>query len=173
MYLFSLDFMTEKIEDRYNYRGMTEERMEEMDYIEEMYRDEYVASLDRFESMAFEWENFWKEPLLGYGFNKEHSWFYEEISPNFVLTGGLVKILSQFGIFIGILLYLILFYSSIKVSRTFKHGNMFAFFAVILLSSISYSIFVVPVFTAFWLYGLFCYRKDELNSNSSISVSNN
>jgi hypothetical protein len=115
-YLFSLDFMTEKIQDRMDYEEYSEERMNAYDYYEKKYGDEYMGSLDRFESASFDWINFQQEPLLGYGRNTDHSWFRQEITENFVLTGGLVKILSQFGAFIGLLLYALLFYSSFKIS---------------------------------------------------------
>jgi hypothetical protein len=36
--------------------------------------------------------------------------------------------------------------------------NKGALFVIFLISSISYPLFLIPVFTAFWLYGLF--RKD-------------
>ena len=160
-YLFSFDFMGDKIQKNANYEGLTRERTEQFDYNSQTYGDEYLGSFDRFESAYFEWTNFQKEPLLGYGRNTDHSWFRQEITENFVLTGGLVKILSQYGIFIGLFLYIILFFSSIKISRIFPHQNQFAFAVALLLSSFSYTIFTIPIFTAFWLYGLFFYKKDE------------
>lgn len=168
IYVFSFDFMQEKIEDRADFQGLTEKRMKQMEYIEEKNRDAYVGSLDRFESMSFEWMNFQKEPLLGYGRNVKHSWFNQEISQNFVLTGGIVKILGQYGLIIGLLLYAILFYSSFKISRLFTHKISIALALTILLSSVSYPIFTVPIFTAFWLYGLF--DKDEQRGQMTLNV---
>ncbi len=160
-YLFSVDFMAEKIQDRVNYEETSEERMGAYDYYKKVYGDEYLGSLDRFESASFDWINFQQEPLLGYGRNADHSWFQQEITQNFVLTGGLVKILSQYGVFIGILLYLILFFSSFKISRLFPNLHKFAFALALLMCSISYPIFIIPIFTAFWLYGLFGYEDDN------------
>ena len=164
-YIFSLDFMGEKIEENANFEGLSRERIEQYNYNESVYNDEYLGSLDRFESASFEWMNFQEEPLIGYGRNAEYSWFRQEISSNFVLTGGLVKILSQYGIFVGLLLYAILFFSSFKICRLFKNQNRIVFAVAILLSSLSYSIFTIPVFSAFWLYGLFCYDKDTKNTH--------
>ena len=161
--IFSLDFMGDKIQDRANFEGLTRERMHNINYNEKMYGDEYLGSLDRFESAYFDWINFQKEPILGYGRNMDYSWFYQKISKNFNLTGGLVKILSQYGIFIGLLLYIILFYSSIKISQTFWYQQKYAFTIILLVSSFSYSIFCIPIFTAFWLYGLFYYEEDGMN----------
>lgn len=160
-YLFSLDFMTEKIQDRMGYEEYSEEHMDAYDYYKKTYRDEYMGSLDRFESASFDWMNFQQEPLLGYGRNADYSWFRQEITENFVLTGGLVKILAQYGAFIGLLLYIILFYSSFEAYKFFPYQRRLSFALALLLCSVSYSIFVVPIFTALWLYGLFCYKDDE------------
>ena len=156
IYIFSLDFMGEKIQDRAHFEGLTNERMHDINYNEQMYGDEYIGSLDRFESAYFEWINFQQEPLLGYGRNTDHSWFCQEISENLSLTGGLVKIFSQYGIVIGMFLYALLFYSSYRISLTFNHQQRVIFAVALIASSISYPVFSIPVFTAFWLYGLFC-----------------
>ena len=34
---------------------------------------------------------------------------------------------------------------------------------MLLLSSISYPILFIPIFTAFWLYSLYGYEEDEIN----------
>lgn len=169
-YLFSLEFMAEKIQDKVDYEELSEERMGNYEYYENKYRDEYLGSLDRFESASFDWINFQEDPLLGYGRNADYSWFRQEITENFVLTGGFVKILSQYGAFIGMLLYFILFYSSIKISRLFPHQRRFAFALALMLCSVSYSIFVVPIFTAFWLYGLFCCKDDNYRKRILIGI---
>lgn len=170
-YLFSLDFMAEKIQDRANYEGLSKKRLSAYEYNAEQSSDEYLGSLDRFESASFDWMNFQQEPLLGYGRNRDYSWFRQEITENFELTGGLVKILSQYGAFVGILLYLILFYSSFKISRLFTNQRKFAFALALLLCSVSYVVFTIPIFTAFWLYGLFCYKDD--NYRKRILIGNN
>jgi len=169
-YLFSLEFMAEKIQDQVDYEELSEERMGNYEYYENKYRDEYLGSLDRFESASFDWINFQEDPLLGYGRNTDYSWFRQEITENFVLTGGFVKILSQYGAFIGMLLYFILFYSSIKISRLFPYQRRFVFALALMLCSVSYSIFVVPIFTAFWLYGLFCYKDDNYRKRILIGI---
>ena len=160
--IFSLDFMAEKIQDKANFEGLTRERMHNINYNAKTYGDEYLGSLDRIESAYFEWENFKKEPFIGYGKNNDYSWFRQEVTKNFALTGGLVKTLSQYGIFIGFLLFALLFYSSAKISRTCWYQQRFAFAVALLVSSLSYPVFCIPIFTAFWLYGLFCYEEDEI-----------
>ncbi len=165
-FIFSLDFMGDKIQNNANFEGLTRVRMHNINYNAKTHGDEYLGSLDRFESAYFEWKNFQKEPLLGYGRNNDHSWFRREVSKNFVLTGGLVKIFGQYGIFIGFFLYVLLFYSSIKISRTCWFQQRIAIATALLLSSLSYPVFCIPIFTAFWLYGLFCYKEDEITIDS-------
>lgn len=161
-FIFSLDFMGEKIQDRADFEGYTRESVKDIQYYSETYGEEYVASLDRFESAYFEWINFQKEPLLGYGRNWDHSWFRQNVSMNFALTGGLVKIPSQYGFFVGILLYILLFYSSVKISQTCLFQQRYVFALALLASSISYPVFTIPIFTTFWLYGLFCNDEDDI-----------
>lgn len=160
-YVFSFDFMGDKIRDRADFDGLTREQMEGLDYRAQEHGDEYVGSLDRFESMYFEWLNYQNDPLLGYGRDNDYSWFRQDITTNYALSGGLVKILSQYGIFVGVLLYAILFYSSWRISRTCRYSQPLAVAIVLLLSSVSYPVFCIPVYTAFWLYGLFCREADE------------
>lgn len=167
--IFSLDFMGGKIQDKANYEGITRERMHDINYHAQESGEKYIGSLDRFESAYFEWINFQHEPLVGYGRNSDFSWFRQSISKNFVLTGGAVKILSQYGIFVGLLLYIIFFFSSFKISKTCWNQKKFAFAIMLILASISYPIFCIPVFTAFWLYGLFCYEEDEVNEKDEVN----
>ncbi len=169
VYVFSFNFMAEKIQDRADFEGLSEEQIEKMEYIGKISGDGYVGSLDRFESAYFDWKNFQEEPFLGYGRNRDYSWFRKELTENFELTGGLVKLFSQYGVFVALLLYYILFISSVKISRLFVHQRKYALALTILLSSVSYSIFTIPIFTAFWLYGLFC-REDEKDARFIVKL---
>lgn len=169
-FVYSLDFMGGKIQDKASFEGLTKERMKRFEYHTKEDGEEYLGSLDRFESAYFEWINFKNEPLLGYGRNADHSWFKQEISENYALTGGLVKILSQYGIFIGVLLYFILFFSSVKISKTCRHRKRPALAIMLILASISYLIFSIPIFTDFWLYGLFCYNEKYVESDEIYEI---
>lgn len=162
-FILSLDFMGEKIQDRAAFEGITRERIQKNQYYSKTQGEEYVGSLDRFESAYLEWMNFQREPLLGYGRNIEHSWFRQNVSKNFVLTGGLVKILSQYGVFVGFLIFILLFHSSVKISQASWFQQRYVFALALLASSISYILFTIPIFTAFWLYGLFYSEEDDIN----------
>lgn len=152
--IFGLDFMGDKIDKQIE--NAAEVSSEDFFYINERNETgEYAFSLDRFPSMVFEWDNILEDPLLGYSRNREHSFFYKEVSPNVPLTGGLLKVLAQFGIFLAFLIYVALYKSSKKISMIFGNGSSMVFFFTILFCSVSYHIFCTPIFTAFWLYGIF------------------
>lgn len=157
--LISLDFMGEKIEEQLDLDASLKKINSSVDYVNKVKEsNEYVGSLARFPSMYFEIINIEHDPLLGYGRNDGKSYFSQRISGNFVLTSGLLKIFGQYGIPLGLILYLILYRSSAALGRIFK-VRKFALFAIFLISLTSYTIFITPVFMAFWFYGLF--RKEE------------
>lgn len=119
-------------------------------------KDEYRGSLDRFESAYYEFtENVPYDPILGYGLNNRNSHFYKTVTSNFVLTGGVAKIFSMFGIPLAILIYILLWKSSCYIADNSSEKRRSALMVIFLACSISYPVFMVPIFTAFWLMGLF------------------
>lgn len=154
--LMQLDFMSKKIFTKL-------EEAQDISRLEESFswnatqheKGEYLGSIDRFDAMAFEWLNFVEDPILGYGRNTEHSYFYTHITTNFVLANGLVKILGMYGIFLGVYFFYILFISSRKLAEYSHEHRQLALFVLFCLSAISYPILSIPIFTSFWLYGLF------------------
>lgn len=159
-YLFTLDFMGSKIDeqldDAEDYMSM------DFSYVNENYEEgEYVYSMGRFTAMAFEWVNIKEDPILGYSRNNTHSFFYQNFTTNVVLTGGILKVIGHFGIPLALFFYIILLLSSIKLSKQLGKGSKSTLFWVIILSSISYNVFCVPIFMAFWMYGIFTDELDE------------
>lgn len=170
----NLDFMSEKVsnqfveaseltstnssdEERFIYAAKTREE------------GEYAASLERFTAMYFEWGNVKNDPVIGYGLSTKYSHFYKKISTNFVLTSGILKIFGQYGIPIGLLIYLMAFYSSVAMSRMMLFSNKYAFFFWLVMSSVSYVVFLIPVFTAFWLWGVFCHKSINVVANEKLN----
>ena len=157
--LSKLDFMQEKIVSQLDLDSELKKANEVIDYVNKEHQsNEYVSSMARFPSMYFELINIQMDPLLGYGRNTGKSYFAQRISGNFVLTGGLLKNIAQHGIPLGILLYIILFKSSVVLGKEFKIRKS-ALFIIYVIALTSYTFFTVPVFTAFWFYGLF--RKED------------
>ena len=157
-YVSQLSFMQEKIQKQLDLDYELRKLDKSIDYVNEVkQRNEYVSSLGRFQAIYYEFQNIKEDPLLGYGLSPSNSYFSTHISSNFVLTGGILKIFGQYGIPLGLLLYFFLYKSSARIGK--EYGvNKGALFVIFLISSISYPLFLIPVFSAFWLYGLF--RKD-------------
>lgn len=155
-----LGFMQKKIEEQLSVETNLKQLEKTFNYnTENADEGEYLASLERFTAMYFEWDNVRDKPILGYGRNPENSYFYEEVSSNFALTGGLVKLLAQYGIPLGVFLYFLLLFSSFRLNRDYPEVSKVGLFFTFIVCSISYAMFTIPVFTAFWFYGIF--YKDE------------
>ena len=155
-------FMQKKIEEQMKVETNLKNLEENFNYHSENKEEgEYIASLERFTAMYFEWENVMNDPVFGYGVNTEHSNFYQNVSTNYQLTGGLVKILGQYGIPMGLFIYFLLLVSSRRIRGDYKNCPPWGLFVIILVCSISYMFFTIPVFTAFWMYGIFQRKKPE------------
>ena len=157
--LSKLDFMQEKIVSQLDLDSELKKTYDAIDYINKENRtNEYVGSMARFPSMYFELINIQMDPILGYGRNLGKSYFSQRISGNYALTGGLLKIFGQHGIPLGIILYFILYKSSAVLGREFRVRKG-ALFLIYIIALTGYGFFTVPVFMAFWFYGIF--RKEE------------
>lgn len=154
--LMQLDFMGKKVTTKLT-EAQDVTRMEEQFAWNAAKHEEgeYLGSIDRFDAMVFEWMNVIHDPVLGYSRNIEHSYFRTNITSNFVLANGLVKILGMFGLPLGLYFFYILYRSSLKMARDSNEQRLFSLFILLCLSAISYQILMKPIFTAFWLYGFF------------------
>lgn len=162
--VMQLDFMSDKIKDRLEINSANSDF-----YKSELYHSksgvdiERHVSLDRFQSIYFEWINFTKDPLLGYSRDTSKSWFGKTFISDYSLTGGLVKVFSQFGLLFGLIIYFWLYKSSLIISKDFGARMPLALFLSVIFVSISYPIWGIPVFTTFWMYGIFS-QNNKLNS---------
>lgn len=151
-----LDFMGDKITTKLQEAQNTDRFYEGFAwYRYNMQKDRYVASLDRFDATVFEYLNLKEDPILGYSRNFKHSYFYTHLSTNHVLATGFMKVFGMYGIFMGAFFYYILYKSSKKISTEYQLNQSWSLFVTICLLSISYQILSIPIFTAFWFYGLF------------------
>lgn len=153
--IMQLDFMSEKIKDRADVTTANETFIEAESYFSKSGGLERHIALDRFQSMFFEWNNFINDPILGYSKDVSKSWFAKNFISDYSLTGGIIQILAQFGLIFGIFIYYTLFRSSVQISNIMKYKKNIALALCLTLSSISYPIFGIPVFTTFWLYGYY------------------
>lgn len=160
----SIDFLGEKLQNQTDFSNVFYELDKRVSDVSNTYAEgEYAFSLDRFPAMYFEATNIIHDPILGYTQMPERSYFYNEISSNCSLTGGILKVLGTFGILVGVYLYILLYRSSVYISNTTskrnKNKSKTALFFCILLSSISYNIWGCPIYMAIWLYGYFLPKK--------------
>ena len=157
-YVSQLSFMQEKIQQQLDLDYELKKLDKTIDYVNEInQRNEYAGSLSRFQAIYYELQNIKEDPLLGYGLNPKNSYFSTHISSNFVLTGAILKLFGQHGIPLGLVFYFLLYKSSVRIGKEHE-SNKVGLFVIFLISCVSYVLFLVPVFTAFWLYGVF--RKD-------------
>lgn len=165
--LAQLDFMTEKITTKIKEANNVSRLEESFSWSTTQYEDgEYLGSIDRLDAMVLEWMNFVNDPILGYSRNIEHSYFRTNISNNFILANGLVKILSMYGLFLGSIFFYILIQSSIRITNCCCYKRSFALFILFILSTISYQILSIPVFTSFWFYGVFNFSLNRQHTYS-------
>lgn len=163
----SVDFLGEKMQAQTDFSSVFYELDNRIAQTSNMYTEgEYAFSLDRFPAMYFELQNVLHDPLLGYTQMIEKSYFYNNISSNCSLTGGLVKIFGCFGVILGFYIYRLLYKSSLYISDKYsgEEKSRYALFLCILLSMISYNVWGCPIYMAVWLYQLFDKSKLSINS---------
>lgn len=159
---FQLDFMGEKITQKSNLKIENEKFLEAESYYSQKSTAQFHVSLDRFQSLYFEFENIKKDPILGYSRDFSESWFGKTFISNYSLTGGLLKILGQFGLFFGIYWYFLLFKSSYFFSKNKSINRKYILAITMMLISISYGYFGTPIFMTFWMYGIFGLIKERI-----------
>ena len=153
--LSQLDFIGEKLNEKTDMTTQVEHIKESYGWTEIHNENEGTAyAMDRFPSMYFEFENFLHDPLLGYGPNRENSFFYNNYTDAIGFCGGLAQLFSVHGLFLGLLFTIILFRSSIRINALYRGNKPYGFFIYTIISMISYPIIWFPVFTAFWFYSL-------------------
>lgn len=160
-FAIGLDFMGEKIKKQSDVEDYTSTLLNDYEWIEaNMGKSQgqeygYVHAIDRLPSIYLEWQNVRHDLLLGYGLNPAHSYLVTKISSLIYLCGGFAQIFGMYGIFLGLYIYIVLFKSSIEISKRLPFGNKWAIFICFLLSAISYPLWGVPIFTSVWLFSLF------------------
>lgn len=162
--VMQLNFMSEKIFNKLKDSQDVSRLEQQFKWSKSQYgKGEYRGSIDRFDAMFFEWINITHDPILGYSRNFDHSYFKTNITSNYVLANGLLKIIGMYGIPLGLYFFYILFQSSINIAKQSKTKRPLGLFILMCLFAVSYTIFSVPVFTTFWFYGFFVPSKNLIN----------
>jgi len=161
--LTRLDFMMEKVVNQMNVGDSLLRMAGEMQYENDTREEgEFISALSRFESLFFDTLNITNDPWLGYSRNVQHSFFYENISSHYSLPSGFLKVFAQFGIPYGLFIYFLLFLSSVRISKYFPNKKPMALAVLFIASLISYELWCVPIFTSFWLFGIFYKQEIKL-----------
>ncbi len=157
--IYQLDFVGGKVDKQLTQISSLDDSFSEtIIWYERTLQDgEYAVVLDRFPSMAFEWQSIINSEnmFLGYGRDIRNSFFYNNISSNYRLSGGFLQVVGMYGILLGLAFYILLWHSSQKLVKDQNYKTPIALFGLIIFSSISYPILCIPVFTTLWFYGVF------------------
>lgn len=155
-----LDFMMQKITNEIVGLSSSDTVIDQLQWSKTHRRNSHI-SLGRFMSMFFESQNILHDPITGYGPTTNQSYFSRKVSDNVTLTGGILKTFGIYGIPLGLFLYLMLFMSSSLMASSFGSNKKWGLFICVLMSSISYKIFCIALFTSFWFYGVFDREADK------------
>jgi hypothetical protein len=142
--IFTLPFMADKISET------TEYDTEELIYRSIKHDTQYAPQ--RFESLKIDFVDFMNHPVLGYGGQVEARWTHQ-IGAQIATISGIGKVLAQFGL-VGLIFFLFSVWSSSKKLVTLYNlkGALFPV-VLILMISISYTIFTI-LYACIWLFYL-------------------
>ena len=95
------------------------------------------------------------KPILGYGIRRENSYIYNNISPVIITSNGIMKPFAQFGIILGIIVFVLMYQSTVKLSKDFFFTPSYLLFLVVIFGSVSYMFDSTPIMRALQLYALY------------------
>ncbi len=152
VYLFSLPFMAEKIQDK------TQFDTQELIYQSLKNDANYIPQ--RFESLQIDFIDFLNHPIIGYGGMQEASWT-NQLGAQIATISGIGNIMAQYGL-VGIIFFIFsLWKSSSQLIKVYSvRGVIFPFLFIIMLA-ISYSVFSV-LYMCIWLFYLSNSYKTEV-----------
>lgn len=117
-----------------------------------VYASEYAYVPQRFDGIALEFTNILNDPIIGYGNDLANSFVISNISDKLILSNGILKVFSRFGLFIGLLYYILAYRSSRLFAKLFNYKGSWLFFFIYISLSISYDFTTVPLFLSFILF---------------------
>jgi hypothetical protein len=148
IYVSTLPFMSNKIVDLLTETNTLDQ------LIIRSFGAEETFTPQRFTSFVITFKDFQANPILGLGPDNEDSWLLKigaRISP----ISGVGTLLAQFGL-VGFFFFIFFsLKSSFFFAKYFNYTGKFLLFFIIILISISYFIFILPMIMSFWLFQLF------------------
>lgn len=149
--IYSLPFISEKINRNADTQSYSTEVASYVWYEQESMT--YTAG--RFEGIALDFMNFKDKPILGYGLMRENSYLYNNISPVIITSNGIMKPFAMFGIILGVIIFVLMYRSTVKLSKDFLFTPPYLLFIVIIVGSVSYMFDSTPIMRALQLYALY------------------
>lgn len=152
IFLFTLPFMSEKIESN------TEYNTEELVYMSAKLNNTYAPQ--RFQSLQIDFLDFLNSPIIGYGGHMEARWT-NQLGADIPTVSGIGKVFAQFGM-VGVVFFIVsLWQSSTQIINLYNiKGKIFPVLFILMIS-ISYSIFNI-LFMSIWLLYISSFLKDEV-----------
>jgi hypothetical protein len=118
------------------------------------------GELQRFSSFMICFRDFLNNPILGTGGITGKGWL-DQIGATISPISGLGSLMANFGT-VGLLIFLtISFRTSFILAKYFNYKGRFLLFILMLFISVSYSIILLPLVMAFWMFSCFA----EIPSN--------
>ena len=155
-YIYNIDFVSAKFEDQIGTYNELDTYVRYQGYRDD---NEESISMERIPSLGIEYENWLRDPIIGYG-HMGNSWFRNNVTRSATTCGGFMQVISTYGILLGFFFYICLFISSRNISKLYgSHSRSFSLFLITLMTSVSYPVFGVIFFTSFWFLGLFVTKK--------------
>jgi hypothetical protein len=145
---FNTQFLKDKIVEEYNTRDKF------VSYVDDKNYQGKTRSLGRFGSLIVDYNDFKKEPIIGYGLYSNERTMYSAGGVKLVRVNGFSDFLAKFGI-IGILfLILSLSISFKKLTKLYKFKGYFFISLGILLMSFASAILLTPIYLALMLFSI-------------------
>ena len=152
--LYNLPFVGEKINTLLNIEDQTAKSEYDLSVKE---HDTYVPQ--RFEGLAYEYQNIINDPILGYGLEINNSYVKKHIFQELVLSNGILKVIARYGLIIGGLFYFLLYKSSKYITGFFNLKGGIIYLLLYIFISISYDFTTVPFFLSAVIFYLFTDKK--------------
>jgi hypothetical protein len=120
------------------------------------------VSIGRFSGILLNWEDFKRNPILGYGGHLDEERLSSRLGAIVTSTSGLGNWFAQFGI-VGTALFLILWYRSLKkIVLTHRASGTAFLLILILVMGFGFNIIYSAVFFCFMLSGLFDKQRSRV-----------
>jgi hypothetical protein len=166
--ILSLSFMSEKIVHLMDLN----QDFNAIDYYSQTGNDSVTPQ--RFAGFYFAWLNFIHDPLLGYNL-LPYSYVSKQLFNGSVIIApseGILAMVGNYGIFIGLFFYYWLMKSSIYLSKVFHYKGTFMFFVFFMAISFSYGFWENCIFMYFYLCAFYKKFDNRYLTENSYNTKN-